>query len=812
MLVKDRAPSAPPLEMPPAVAEKKDPPDRVAKVTVIVFACFIGVLILAAAFFTDRNGDVDELMMYNPSYMLAHSGKLTFPSYSYRSFYDLPVINHPPIHLGSIGLLEKAGLTWYYAEATPTVVFLVLGILVIVLSPFPPPVKLALLFSIGFIVSSGEAFFVTFGVRPEGEAYAAWFAGLALLESGRLASWNRQRLFAGAFLLTWASGVHYYACVALAGVVVYALWAVLDLGRIEAESRVAALIAGGCLFGVPYLALYLAPHLKDILSFVQITLGDAGLGTSVRLHMDIYKTWAHFGFIPALLRKPMGLGIPLFLLSTVLLGVVRSTRGIALAALPLQLFVFLFAAHKLPNYLIHEIALFAAAVAVSILALGGRLWRLMPAPWLRTAFLPAAAVFFAGYLIFANATLKAATFWPPAHVHEAELARAAARQILGPHARVTGRDGAWYTSGADYWWDIERDMLQSSHYDPASFFSNFDAAVDYAHQSDTGASGTISAWYADGTLKLRGFYLGATNEQLQILFLATRRAPQVVGYAASGGQMYRFEERPAGEYQVLSAVCPMIPQLERQNWISRWPGTFSAALYLPSTAPGDKSVIATILAPRSLPEPAGWMHSACTEITSLTGTLTPIDKHALLEQLRHEDTLIHFPRLLDELPGYRGVILPETLAAPKQTARLDGVADLSKIQPSSDQARVERLPQVRVTTIPLLGAFSATIPVSRAEAVTTPCWVQVRLKVISGEIGLAAFGTRGIVAGTTVPILKSANPIDVALELPSLRDVNQIIIFNASSLAGAQVDVLDAAILVTPDDFNRNHNALAALK
>jgi len=782
------------------VFDKTAQPDRVARITVIAFACFVALLVLAGAFFTDRNGDVDELMMYNPAYMLAHFGKITFPSYSYRSFYNEPVVIHPPIHTAWIGLLQRMGFTWYYAEPVPVVILLLLGIAVVAAGAFPAPVKLGLLFSLGFVVSTGETFFAPFGVRPEGEVFAAWFAGLVLLESGRLADWNRIRLFAGAFLVTYASGVHYYACAALAGVAVYIVWAAWELGWQKAEAPIAALLSGGCLFGVPYVVLYLRPYLKEILTYVQMTKGDAGVMTSIRIHFQLYRTWAESAYFPALVRVAVSMGIPLLVFSTILLSAVKWTRGIALAALPLQIFVLLFAVHKLSNYLVHEIAMFAAALGVGVLVFGDWAWRRIPIARFRRAFSPAAAACLGIFLAWSHAKSWTSTIDPITHVHEAEFARAASKQILGPHATVTGRDGGWFTSGADSWYDLERDMLQPSHYDPSSYFGNFDAAVDYPHQSDTtidAATGTtISAAYAEGVLKLRGFYLGATNGQLQFVLLSARPAGRVVGYAANAGRMYRFEEQDAGNYQVLSAVCPITPRLERARWANRWPQSFSVVTYLPRPMLGGTAIV-TVLAGRELAEPVGWMRTACHQIGQIRGILEPVDKARLLDSFRREDTPIHFPRSLSEVPGYRGVVLPESMRAPGGIPPVEGVVELDGIHAISDLARVERTPGIRIAIPPPAGPLSVSIPV-RPKAIAGQCWVQLRLKVLSGELGFAAFGPQGVIAQTLLPIAKSERAQDVAIPLSSLSGVNQIVMFNASHLVAVQADVLDATVLAPP--------------
>ena len=195
----------------------------IGRTTVAGFAVFVGLLVLAAAYFSDnRHTDIDELALYNSAYMVAHYGRSTYPA---EGWFDLPMIVHPPVHTGTIGLLSRLGLTWYYAAGTPTACFLLLAIVVIAHGNFPSHVKLALLFGAGLLMTYGEQFATFFGSRPEGTLHSAWFAALVVLESARRSDWNRARLFGGAFLLTWASSLHYYAIPALGGIAVYLLGA-----------------------------------------------------------------------------------------------------------------------------------------------------------------------------------------------------------------------------------------------------------------------------------------------------------------------------------------------------------------------------------------------------------------------------------------------------------------------------------------------------------------------------------------------------------------------------------------------------------
>ncbi len=804
MWVKSYASSEPkPSDRKPSLA------DRWNQTSVISFACFVALLVLLVAFFSDRNGDVDELAMYNPAYMLAHFGKLTFPSYPHLSFFDDPVIVHPPVHLGLIGLLGRLGFTWYYAEATPTAVMFLLSILVIVRGLFPAPVKLGLLFSIGLLMLASDALGLTFGTRPEGALQAAWFLGLLLLESGRIESWNIGKLFAGAFMLTWASTIHYYAAFAFAGVAVYLVWAVRSLSWKEAKSRVLALCGGGCLFGIPYLGFYLLPHLPLVLSTIRSYEGNGITSASLLAHFRLYREMSQ-SYLPAIIAKPIGLGIPVVIFSTAILSFIPSTRGLALAALPLQIFIFFFAAHKWSMYLLHEIALFTAALAIGVLVLSDYLLRRAHLQRLQNLFVPAAALLLFLYLVSGNPTLGAAIVSTEPHVHEGDVARAAARVILGPHARVAGRYGAWYSSGAAYWWDIETDMFGPSPYDPVSYFSNFDAVVDYPHLNEKSIESTVGSWYAQGALKLRGFYFGESNEQLQFVLLSARPVAQVVGYAARNGQVYRFEEHTGGDYQVISAVCPAAPELQYSSWGARWPGTFSTIEQLPKPTP-EASVLVTVLTAHS-PEPAGWIGRSCKEVAKINGALLLADRRALVDALRREDTPMNFPRALERMPGFAGVGLPADLIPPKDTVRLSGMLRLSDLGRNSNQVQVEREPRIRVTTPLSDGSFAAAIPIIHRRSMVTPCWVELRLRVIAGRIGLAVFNNKsGILTRTYGSVLKSDEPQDVVLKAPDLRKATHIILFNDGSSPG-QFEVLDAGVLVTQQDWERHKAELSAVR
>ena len=74
------------------------------------------VLLILSAYFSDRQGWVDEIGLFNPTYMNVHYGKISYPVHGY---FDSMVV-HPPVHYKMIAAFMSRGFTYYYAQATPT--------------------------------------------------------------------------------------------------------------------------------------------------------------------------------------------------------------------------------------------------------------------------------------------------------------------------------------------------------------------------------------------------------------------------------------------------------------------------------------------------------------------------------------------------------------------------------------------------------------------------------------------------------------------------------------------------------------------
>ncbi len=622
---------------------------------VLVFAGFVLVLLVLAAFFTDHTGYVDELGLYNPAYMLARYGNLTYPAYG---LFDTVIVIHPPVHVGAIGLFQRLGFTWYYGEAMPTFLWFLVGIVAAVRGPFASTVKLGLLFSTAFLlhVSAplGGIGVNIFGTRPEGHVQAAWMAGLILPESGRLDGWRKSKLFAGGFALTWASAVHYYAVAACLGVAVYMIAAVRQLGWRKAGPALAALAAGACLFGLPYLFAFLLPYRKPIAESVRTTQGSGGVSGSLAIHWRMYQRWSHAGVVAPAVRWAMRPGVPLAVFTTAILGADRRTRVLAFAALPMQAFILLFASHKHGAYLVHEVAIFGLALAMGAMAVAGKLAARIPKAGARRALLTVSAGVLCLYLSIGNQTLRAAKVTLKPRLHEGDVARAASRELIGMGATVASPISLWYASGAAYWYYLPDVWPVRRPAEAAHLFECFDAAAASEFRSADAQGGqwqTMSFQYAEGTLKLRGFYFGDTDEELQFVLLHPHPAGPLTGYAAEGERLFRFDERADGDYEVISAVCPNLPHLAPDFWRERFPSAPSAMLYLPQPRSDGAFAVATVLAARAAAEPAGMLGRSCRVLTRVRGGLREVDRYALVDGMRRTDAAMEFYRSAADIPG-----------------------------------------------------------------------------------------------------------------------------------------------------------------
>ena len=784
-------------------------PELRSRFAVYLFAGVVALVFFCLAFGVDRNVDVDEAGLLNPPYMYARYGHIAYPVYGYP---DAMVV-HPPLHAWLIGYLWKHGVTLYYAEAFVPALLVFLIFIAVLTAPFPSILKLALLF--GIAVPFAQAFhiyFPTFGTRPETHVYAAWFLGLVLLEAGRLSGWETKRLFLGSFFVTYASGVHYYAVASSLAALIYMVWAVWNLGWHNARRPIRTLAAGGMLFGIPYLILFVIPHYREMFEFIRAAQGGGGIADAVQTHLQIYRNFAGaFSGMPWL-SAPLSRAVPLLALTIVFCILFRPFAGMAIATVPLQLFILFFARHKLGVYCLHEVVVYCAALAGVALSLLYLLWRRIHLGSARALFLPSAAVILAVPLLSNDNALHYASFNLTPKVNESEIARSATLNILGPNARVAGLLDLWYASGAHDWFGLTHDLLGSPHISVnlTDYFHCFDAIVEGEPMSDrTGndAHQTISTWYRDGLLKLRGFYFGESLEP-RFLLLSPDASSRVMGYGFRQGSLYRFDEKPDGDFDLLSIACPQSDQLN--GLLSSAP--YNSVIHVPNPAWGEPSgSIATVLLPhvskRTLP------HPDCHLIYSGRATRTAADWRAMVQQLRAADLSIKFPQSFDELPGYKGIGATTADDPPMGAVTLGKLLDIRETHALYDKARVGWSNGVTVVTAPDLDTFSAAIPIHKADSIRGPCWVHIKAHVVSGRIGMGVLsGTgKGFLFQQPV-VLKNPKAVDLYFPLATLRDAGEVVIFGGSARVQSTVEIEAADVAVDKQQWARDQPILTAYK
>ncbi len=612
----------------------------------------VSVLLILSAFFTIRRGSIDEIGLFNPSYMFVHYGGMSYPVYGYFQ----SMIVHPPVHYLLIGILMRLGMTLYYAQATPTLLMALLCVWLIVRGPFTAPVKIGLMYglwvSMAVFVPFGYEFF---GMRPEGHLGAAWLAGLVLLESGRLRNWNPKELFAGTLVLAYACSLHYYAAPAGLGVVVYGVWALASLRR-RAWKPLLAMACGGLLYAGPLAEMFLLPHLPSILAFIKSTQSGGGIRDVLQVHLDQYAYWAKYKVGNFWLQIPDSLGIPLVLLSTPVLLTLRTARGIALAALPLELFLLLFAQHKHPYYFIHEVALCGAAVMAGSLTLADLLIKKVVFPAARAALWSAFGVLIAISFWNLHTWHRDLVISLVPQVHESEIARASGRAIIGPDAKVASRIGPWFSSGGRYWHDPTLDLDDGpdetfSDADLREYFSHFDAVVECTHMSSATRNklhASLLTWYLSGILQLRGFYFGQHNPDLTNLFFQVKNPAPVAGFALSDDRLFRFDPASSGDHEFTTLVCSL--EEANQRFLYR---PLTAVMPLPqsSSSAGPQALVA-FLSKRNDPRAIGIPGSRVVQ--QIPGKLVPLDWRKMVSELRANDPAMSFYEKVYQMPGYVG--------------------------------------------------------------------------------------------------------------------------------------------------------------
>lgn len=791
---------------------KSSSDNRAETVAVAIMAVVTALLFLRVAFLEPRRGGIDEISLSNPPYVRVNWGKLAYPAHTYPE----GMFVHPPIHTGLVATLMRLGLPLSIAEVLPGLGLLFVCLFAIVRGPFGFPLQAGLLAGLLTPIALFGAN-DWFGMRPDLQVFAAWMAGLLLLEWGRLRDWNPRTLALGSFLLTYAAGTHYYAVAACLGVAVYLGWAIRRLPRDRARRVAVALVSGGLLFGVPYVLLFVVPSWRGIQYVLSASEALRGIGSALEAHQAAYRYLVDVMATrdKAWLLEPFAAGLPLLPIAAALLLWLPATRGFALAALPLTVFVWLIAGHKPATYLVHEVALLViGAVSVVLGSLGGLVagWRARVPRWLVSVSLAALIV---GYLGGVPGELRALEARRIPGFSEMDLARAAGRSILGPDARVGYRSSFWYVGGEAHWYMIDQDIHWRKRIvvDLRRYLPIFDAVAVNRHFSDYTTNAervTTSALYARGDLQLRGFFWAQDDYEVGYLLVSARRPARIVGFARTGDRLYRFVEGDSGPYELVSADCRADATEARLREAAPW--SHYLLLPAPPTTPEEGRHLASVIR-----ETAGapGLPESCRAVLRTTGVMTEVDPQVLVGQLKRGDQPIRFYSSLYEFAGPERAALAKRVygSPPADAIRLGRAFQLDQATAASRYARVERGAAPVVHMPVKLGRFGLSVPLTEAGPVLGPCWIEARLHVTSGKVLLAALerGSRDVMM-QSAPFASSQMPQEVFLTVPSCRSFAELVTRVADPISPSTVRVERLSLWVRGSDWENQRHRLALLQ
>jgi hypothetical protein len=695
--------------------------------------------------FHEYEPDLDALGLFNPVYTALKTGHTTYPIYGYPS--DMVV--HPPTHYWILAqIMHVTGLSGQAAALVPVAFWVAVAAFVIASSRWRVTVKAGLLLAMWFAI---VIFAFPNFIRPDIHVAAAWIAGLVALETGRVGAWREWRLALGSFALALASMLHYPASLAVGGVLIYVVWAAVELRGARRLRVLAALIVPAGALLIAYAAIFIFPHLADIkaVTSAQNAQGHGFFAALTQTHRE-YEYFAKEkwgGSLVTFLMWPLlHWGIPAALVAPPVLALSRQTRALALAMLPFLFTLLFYAREKTIYYYAPDIFAYFAALGVAaflvLQAVAARVRR----PRLTAIAVPLVAL---GTAVVLGAVAQTALArWgtsSSAPVHgDMDVARAAGARMVGSKGIVLTNDVAlWYVVGANrvyYPRDVD-ESLDLSNLNIRGYLSRFAAVAEesydtWATQNAQGID--ISTLFARGELRVTGFYFGAGWDRYQPTlvryFLLSTHRVRAQGYAWDGKDVWHFEESPTGRYSLVAARCPAGGA---QAYVAtKW----QTAIFLPGAA----------------------MNQLTTQQTMRVALVAPADRVAAWRALTQSGCQRLFERRFARVGGepvgrflsswkdtaraHTSIQVPQ--ADPQATSVLYGptgavhvVSTLDLTQASGwGDTPTQHVGRAVIFTAPparFQSIFRAELPNPR----TTASWIRARVHVIEGLVALCVEDT-----------------------------------------------------------------------
>src|SRR5262249_48730945 len=188
------------------------------------------------------------------------------------------------------------------------------------------------------------------------------------------------------------STVHYSGWAGWLGIFVYVWLAWRGLAWGQFRTRLLSAVLGGCVAGLPYLILHVLRN-WDYLPSLALSQPKRSQAETLQGNFPVYRDMrAQFDWWPmpdlfyaAPLKAALRFGIPPFAVATTLLAWRRCTRAVAVASLPVPVFLFFLFSCKLYPYYYLESSLVLISCWVLVAALWWRLATVIRRPWSKAA-------------------------------------------------------------------------------------------------------------------------------------------------------------------------------------------------------------------------------------------------------------------------------------------------------------------------------------------------------------------------------------------------------------------------------------------
>jgi len=646
------------------------------RIPVWLVAIAVFGIVVIWSFFMERRIAFDDYGLFNPIYTFVVNDVITYPAH--QQFDNMLV--HPPTNYVLKGFFIKQGIPIPYALSLPAFILLLTIIVLVLKSRFSTVVKMGLLF--GAVAGSMIPWVSVWGSlggglavsRPDLEYAFALFAGLIALESGRINNWDLKRLAIGAFLLTYVSGIHYPAMFSFIGILVYLGFA-LKANRVHGKRVAIVMLLGALVFVIPFFLLWVIPNFDDITAwlttpaFKPADIAMGALEAHIATYEQIFNKMSQ-SIISSTLFFPLNIGIPVVLISTLILFVRKETRLMALAALPTQLFLLLILEWNKDQAVYYFAELIFYSSAIMILVIGAirflvtkvnRFW-----PKWNTLVNPLIAIGLVVLLIFGTG-IQLAEFTTNPRPDELTIARAAGKSIVGQDALVGAQIGRNYIYGESYWVNVDPYIIWNNFdFNRTSFFSKFDAiGIDSMMSFNANAANNkaLISYYVDQTLQLNGFYFSSRhNPTLSYMLFNTNQSTPIEGYALlKDWSVIHFEEKESGNYVFGTAVCDGKDNLPGSNLI---PSLFDNAYLLPGGQTNLKVFISTASEYNSH---RSTMESKCSILDEIQMVGQKENHHDLVNVL-HDDKPIQFydsSKNLQKTANEKGIKFENLLGDPQ---------------------------------------------------------------------------------------------------------------------------------------------------